>query len=150
MTRILAAGGGFLLAVLWMDLMFDVQAREVRRDAGAAREAVIASIASYYRRVTTDAFPMNRLIGAVMLVTVGGSVVQAVGVGISSWQAWLSPLLSGLPVGLAALRVVPNAVRLGARRDPIDVQHEIAHAILRDHVLCFVAIAAFIAIELSW
>ena len=52
MQRVLAACGGFLLAVLWFDLMFDVQ---VLRHGSAAvlPEPVLASIAGYYRRVTT-------------------------------------------------------------------------------------------------
>ena len=66
MTSLLIACGGFLLAVLWMDLMFDVQVLR-HRDSGELPEAVLASIAAYYRRVTTDAWPMNRAIGLVMV-----------------------------------------------------------------------------------
>ena len=54
---LLAACGGFLLAVLWMDLMFDVQVLRHRRDAQLP-EPVLASIAAYYGRVTTRARPM--------------------------------------------------------------------------------------------
>jgi hypothetical protein len=43
----LAAGGaGFLLAVLWFDLMFDVQA--LRERGPVLPEAVLTSIAAYY------------------------------------------------------------------------------------------------------
>jgi hypothetical protein len=58
------AGGGFLLAVLWFDLMFDVQVRGHR--AAELPDDVLDSIATYYRRVTTTARPMNRLVAAVM------------------------------------------------------------------------------------
>ena len=47
---ILAACGGFLLAVLWMDLMFDVQV--LRHRGETLPEAVVDSIGAYYRRVT--------------------------------------------------------------------------------------------------
>ena len=70
---ILGAGAGFLLAVLWFDLMFDVQARRLDAPDGDAR---LASIADYYRRVTIEAFPANRLVATVMLITIAGSVVQ--------------------------------------------------------------------------
>ncbi len=55
-----AACAGFLLAVLWMDLMFDVQVLR-HRDA-ALPEPVLASIAAYYRRATTTSRPMGHLI----------------------------------------------------------------------------------------
>jgi len=65
MHAIAAAGAGFLVAVLWFDLMFDVQ---VRKDVGSKLPPeVLASISAYYRRVTTDAYPMNRLVALVMI-----------------------------------------------------------------------------------
>jgi hypothetical protein len=52
------------------------------------------------------------------------------------------------PVALAGGRVVPNAVRLGTRRDPIERQSELAKAILRDHLVCAAAIAIVLAVQL--
>src|SRR6185312_1844083 len=46
-----SAGAGFLLAVLWFDLMFDVQAR----GGSEVSPAALSSIAYYYARVTTGA-----------------------------------------------------------------------------------------------
>jgi hypothetical protein len=147
MARILAACGGFLLAVLWMDLMFDVQARRVGSGTGRGNEDVLDSIARYYRRVTTDAFPMNRLVGTVMALTVVGSVYQAIRAFEGCRLLILSPLLCGIPIGLAAFRVFPNAVRLGARVTSVESQADLARTILRDHVICFVAIGAFVAMQ---
>ena len=90
MNAFVAAGAGFLLAVLWFDLMFDIQvvwrreAGEGARAAPAARggllpEAVLRSIAAYYARVTTAARPMNRLVAAVMLATLAAIVVEITG-----------------------------------------------------------------------
>jgi hypothetical protein len=58
-----ATGAGFLLAVLWFDLMFDVQTRKA--SSGVLPPEVLTSISAYYRRVTTEAYPMNRLIALV-------------------------------------------------------------------------------------
>ena len=140
---VIGAGAGFLLAVLWFDLMFDVQVRRLDAPDGDVR---LASIADYYRRVTIDAFPANRLVALAMLVTIAGSGVEL----------WRSPslrscvalVLVAAPVGLAWRRVVPNAMRLGARRDPLLEQRALARAIWRDHVVCFVCIAAFLALRL--
>ena len=60
LTAFVTAGAGFLLAVLWFDLMFDVQALPHR--GHELPEHTLASIAGYYRRVTTTARPMNRLV----------------------------------------------------------------------------------------
>ena len=60
------ACSGFLLAVLWMDLIFDSQVRVVR--GGELPEQVLASIADYYRRATTTSRPMSRLIAAMMVI----------------------------------------------------------------------------------
>lgn len=147
MQRVLAACGGFLLAVLWFDLMFDVQV--LWHGVGALPEDVLASIAGYYRRVTTEAFPMNRLIAAVMLVTVGGAAYAwARGAG-PRWRARAALLSAALPVGLAALRVVPNAVRLGTRADSLDIQSQLARCVCYDHLICFAAIGVFLALQLT-
>ncbi len=144
MIRVAVACGGFLLAVLWMDLMFDVQA--LRLSGGPEDAAILASIAAYYRRVTTEASPMNQLIGAVMVVTLVVSVLRLVrGVAPSRVAALL---LACVPIGLAFVRVFPNAVRLGAAADPLAVQGELARAILRDHLGCLAAMAIFTTIQL--
>lgn len=140
---VLGAGAGFLLAVLWFDLMFDVQARRLDAPDGDTR---LTSIADYYRRVTIEAFPANRLVALVMVVTILGSVVQL-------WRtpalrAFLAVVLVVAPVALARWRVVPNAMRLGARRDDVETQRALARSILFDHVACIAAIAAFLALQL--
>jgi hypothetical protein len=53
MNALAASGAGFLLAVLWFDLMFDVQTR--KSAANVLPSDVLASISAYYRRVTTEA-----------------------------------------------------------------------------------------------
>jgi len=147
MRRTLAACGGFLLAVLWFDLMFDVQVLPYR-GAPLLPEDVLVSIAAYYRRVTTDAFPMDRLIAAVMLITVAGSVYVLLRARTHRWRAGLALTLCAAPITLAAVRVLPNAVRLGTRADSIAVQTELARTICDDHLICWVLIGAFVALQL--
>ena len=149
MTALLAACGGFLLAVLWMDLIFDTQVLGKPRENGALPEPVLASIAAYYRRATTDSFPMSRLIAAVMGVAVLGSAwALFTGRGALLLRLLALTLVLG-PTALAATRVVPNAVRLGARRDDPTTQTSLARAICRDHLVCLAGIAGFLAVELA-
>ena len=147
MTALLTLGGGFLLAVVWMDLMFDVQALQGSRDQPLP-EPALASISNYYRRVTTDAHPMNLLIGAVMIATVLGTVAALFrGDAPLGWRV-AALILSSLPIALAQRRVFPNAVRLGARSDTPERQSALARKIARDHVACFAAMLGFVAIQL--
>jgi hypothetical protein len=144
---ILAACGGFLLAVLWMDLMFDVQV--LRHRAPELPEAVLSSIAAYYRRVTTTARPMGHLIAAVMLTAIVTLVVQIGGGHRRPWLPLASLLVGGGPVVLALVRVVPNAIRLGSRSDAALRQSALARSICRDHLLCLVGILAFVSLQLA-
>lgn len=144
----MTAGAGFLLAVLWFDLMFDVQVLGHRDQE--LPEDVLESISRYYRRVTTAARPMNRLIAAVMLGTLAAIVVEIVKGLQPQWVAWVSLALAGAAILLAGIRTVPSAVRLGTRKDSSERQGELARAIFRDHLLCIAAIVALLALQLSF
>ena len=145
MNAFVTAAAGFLLAVLWFDLMFDVQVAR-RRDAPPP---VVDAIAAYYRRVTTDARPMNLLVGAAMVALLTAIVVQLARDEAPAWAGWTSLALAVPAIALAALHTFPAAVRLGERADPPAAQAAIARSILRDHLLCLAAIAALLAIQLA-
>ncbi len=147
MTPFVTAGAGFLLAVLWFDLMFDVQA--FGHHGPELPEDVLASIAAYYRRVTTAARPMNRLVAAAMLLTVGSIIAQIARGDRRAWVGWVSLALALPPILLAAIRTVPQAVRLGMRSDSLARQSEMARSIGREHIACAVSIAALLAVQLS-
>jgi hypothetical protein len=148
MQSMVAAGAGFLLAVLWFDLMFDVQV--LGRGNEDVPDAVLASVAGYYRRVTTEARPMNRLVAAVMLATLLAIVLQLTGDDTPRWVSVVSVVLAAVPIGLAATRTVPSAVRLGARRDPVAVQSRLARSIFREHVFCFASLVTLLVVQLVW
>lgn len=139
---LLGAGAGFLAAVLWFDLMFDVQALRLDEPDGDAR---LTSMADYYRRVTIEAFPANGLVATVMLLTITGSAVQWWR--SPSWRGFLAVLLVTAPVTLAGWRIIPNAQRLGRRSDPPPAQRALARTIWRDHVVCFACVLAFLALQ---
>jgi len=143
-----AAGAGFLLAVLWFDLMHDVQVRG-HDPAHDLPEPVLASIAGYYARVTTAARPMNRLVAAAMLATLVAVVVEIVEGLEPAWVPWLTLALIVPPIGLAGRRTVPSAVRLGTRRDDTATQSALARSIYRDHCFCFVCITLALIVQLG-
>jgi hypothetical protein len=148
-SAFVTAGAGFLLAVLWFDLMFDVQVRR-HRTGTALPDDVLDSISAYYRRVTTAARPMNRLIAAVMFATLAAIVVEITGDEVRAWVAWASLALAGTAILLAGARTVPDAVRLGAGTDTTAERTRSARSIYRDHLLCLTAIASVLALQLAF
>ena len=148
MTSAVTAGAGFLLAVLWFDLMFDVQVLRHRR--ADLPESVVGSIAGYYARVTTAARPMNRIVAAVMLATLAAIVAQLAADDAPDWVGWTSLALVASAVGLAAGHTVPAAVRLGRRGDPLEDQARLSRSIFRDHVVCLTLVATTLALQLAF
>ena len=146
MNALAAAGAGFLTAVLWFDLMFDVQ---VRGHAGDLPAAVLDSIGAYYRRVTTQASPMSRLIPAVMLVTVLAIVGDMTVGGGPLWIDGPALALGLSAIGLAMARTVRDAVRLGAATDPTPVRSALARSVWRDHLYCLAAMTAVAALQVA-
>jgi hypothetical protein len=141
---LLTACAGFLLAVLWMDLIFDVQ---VHRNKGAELpESVLASIAAYYHRATTTSRPMSRLIVVVMLILLGALGFQAVRGHDPGWLLVTSAILAAVSMLLALTHTVRSAVRLGQRTDGPTEQSRLARAIYRDHLVCAGSMLAFLVL----
>ncbi|HEX2286492.1 MAG TPA: hypothetical protein VHI10_16990 [Mycobacterium sp.] len=140
---IAAASAGFLIAVLWMDLIFDTQVLRHRgRDELPA--PVLDSIAGYYHRATTTSRPMNYLIAAVMAILLGALGFQWVET--QSWGLAAASVLAGFPILLALIHTVPTAVQLGKRIGTPAEQSRLARTICRDHVLCLTCMSAFLAV----
>jgi hypothetical protein len=144
-TAFVTAGAGFLLAVLWFDLMFDVQVRRAER-----REEGIASIAAYYRRVTLEAYPMNRLVAVMMVGTLAGLVVQVVDGDAPRWASIASLALTLGAMGLAMGHTFGTGARLGTGRGAPDEQRRLAGLMLRDHLICLGAIVAVLVLQLGF
>jgi hypothetical protein len=143
MAPLLTACSGFLLAVLWMDLIFDVQ---VLRHPDELPEPVLASIAAYYNRATTTSRPMSRLIALVMVILLGALGFQAARAHDPGWLLVTSAILAAIPMLLALTHTVPSAVRLGKRTDGPIEQSRLARSICRDHLICAGGMLAFLVL----
>ena len=145
-TSLITACAGFLLAVLWMDLIFDVQVLAHRHAGDELPEPVLASIAGYYHRATSTSRPMSRLIALVMAILVCAVGVRAVRANDPGWLLVLSAALGGVPILLAVIRTVPNAVRFGNRLDSAAEQARLARSICRDHLLGVACMTVFLVL----
>ena len=140
-----AAGAGFLIAVLWFDLMFDVQAG---RPGAILPEDALASISAYYRRVTINARPRGQLVSLVMLVTLA-AIAASLLLGQTCWWIGAASLAAAfVGMGLALTRTVPNAMRLGRATDPPEVMTGLARKILLDHRIALAAMITVLVLQL--
>lgn len=145
---LLTGCGGFLLAVLWIDLMFDTQVL-AHRNGDELPERVLASIAGYYHRAVTTSRPMSRLIALVMLILLSALGFQFLKGHDSGWLLITSAGLAFVPAGLALTHTVPNAARLGHRADSVAMQTRLARIICRDHFVCAACMLAFVILWLT-
>jgi hypothetical protein len=149
-TPLFTACGGFLLAVLWMDLIFDAQVLTAKGSAGELPDQVLDSIARYYRRAVTESRPMGRLIAVVMAVLIGALGFRMVRGNDPLWLMAVSAPLAVGPILLAATHTVPNAARLGSRSESPSAQTALARSIWRDHLACAVGMATFTVLWLVY
>ena len=145
MRLIPAACAGFLIAVLWMDLIFDTQVLRHRR-VDVLPESVLESISAYYHRATTTSRPMGHVIAVVMVILLAALGFRAVSGSDAGWLLAVSAVLAGIPILLALFRTVPNAVALGKRDGTPAEQTRLARAILGDHLLCLAGLSAFLVL----
>jgi NADH:ubiquinone oxidoreductase subunit 6 (subunit J) len=132
--------------VLWFDLMFDVQIRKHPGDP--LPPEVLTSISGYYRRVTTEAYPMNRLVALVMLLTLAAICAEIVQGKNPWWIGWGSIALAGSGFVPTMIRTVPNAKRLGTSADSAEEQSRLARAICRDHMFSFARMSVVLVLQL--
>jgi hypothetical protein len=128
-----------------MDLIFDTQVLR-HRGADELPASVIDSISGYYHRATTTSRPMSYLIALVMLILLGALGFRWVVDDDPIWALTASTVLAAVPILLALVRTVPNAVRLGARAgSPAELSH-LARSICRDHLVCLAFMSAFLVL----
>ena len=136
-----------MVCVLWFDLMFDVQVRGHYGES--VPPAALASISGYYRRVTREAWPMNRLIAVVMLLTILVIILEIIFGRYHWWIEWISLIAAASAIGLARVRTIPNASRLGKASDSSEEQSRLARRIYKDHLYCLAAMTLVLVLQLG-
>ena len=145
LAPVMTACAGFLVAVLWIDLMFDSL---VPGPGEVPGPAALAAVTGYYHRATTTSQPRGALIATVMAALLVSLGVEALIGDSPGWLLAVSAPAAGGPILLALLRTVPNAVKLGRHAGSPGEQSRLARAIRRDHRLCLAGIATFLALWL--
>ena len=147
MSLFVAAGAAFLFSVLWVDLMFDMQGR--RAAADPLPPDVLASLSTYYRRVTVDGAPMMYLPVVVMPLTIAAIVVEIVRAEGPSWVGWVSLVLAVGAAGTTLFLAVPRGQRIGRALEPPEVLSALARRVFLFHSLGAASWIVVIGLQLS-
>ncbi len=142
-TLTLFAGIGFLIAVLWIDLIFDSSVWIYRGGNKDLPEEVLAAMSHYYRRVTYKPYVLF-LIMAIILWMIILQITQSL---VPAWVGWLSLILFLASAGCAGTHIIPAASRLGSRTDQVEKQSALARTLFPAHVFCFILILLLGAIQ---
>jgi hypothetical protein len=135
---------GFMLAILYIDLMFDVMAVPHRRSGTTLPKDVLDPITHYYGRVTQNPYVLI----FVMLTTTIVLVLQIVYGLTPRWAAYTSLAAMGLAMVAGIVKVIPTAQRLASGKDPAEVQTRLIHSVFTAHALLLICILVLAAIQL--
>jgi hypothetical protein len=89
------------------------------------------------------------LIAVVMLLTVLTIIIEIVRNIDHWWLGWISLVAAASAIGLARVRTIPNAARLGRAKGSVEQQTTLARAIYRDHLYCLAAMGAVLILQLA-
>lgn len=135
---------GFMLAILYIDLMFDVLTVPYRRGGAALPAEVLDRLAHYYGRVTQNPYVLM----FVMLTTAVALVLQVVYDLAPRWAAYSSMAVLVVAMAAGMFKVIPSARRLASGSDSARERTRLAHGVFTAHVLLFVCILALAVIQL--
>ena len=136
---------GFMLAVLYIDLMFDVTAVPHRRSKAALPKEVLAPIVHYYRRITQNPYVLM----FVMFTATVCLVLQIVYDLTPRWAAYSSLAAMGLAMVAGTVKVIPTAQRLASGQDSEDRQTALIHSMFPSHIVLLICILLLAAIQFS-
>ncbi len=136
---------GFMIAVLYIDLMFDVSAVPYRRTGEPLPAPVAESIASYYRRITQNPYVLMFVMFTAMVCIIAEIWYELV----PRWVGYSSLVFMGIGMGAGAGKVIPAAQRLAAGKDPEDKRTRLVHSMFPSHILLLVSILLLALVQFS-
>jgi hypothetical protein len=136
---------GFCVAILYLDLVFDVSAVPYRKTHTALPPEVITPITTYYRYVTRNPW----LLIYVMTVAITCIVAELLFRLAPRWVGYSSLAVFGLIALLAVARVIPGAQRLASGKESAESQTRLAHSLFPYHLLFLVLVLSLALLQSS-
>ena len=134
---------GFMLAVVYIDLMFDVTALPYRHTKAALPKEVLDPITHYYGRITQNPY----LLMFVMVTTTVCLVTQILYDLAPRWAGYSSLFLMGLAMVTGTVKIIPTAQRLASGKDSEETQTSLVHTMFPAHVIVLICVLLLAAIQ---
>jgi hypothetical protein len=136
---------GFMIAVLYMDLVFDISALPYRNTQANLPKDVLDPIITYYRYITKNPW----LLIFVMLTTATCVVAEIVYEMAPAWVGYASAAMMAIVMLLGVLKVSPAAQRLAARKDTEDRLTGLVHSLFPYHILLLILVLSMAYLQFS-
>jgi hypothetical protein len=125
---------GFMLAILYIDLQFDMLALPYRRSGEPVPADVLRQITTYYGVITKNPY----LLMFVMMTTITCIVVEILYDLVPRWVGYSSLALIGLAAAVTIIKVIPSAQHLSTDKDSAD--QRAVHALFPSHICLLIVI----------
>jgi hypothetical protein len=136
---------GFMIAILYIDLQFDILALPHRRAGGPAPSGVLGQIATYYGVITKNPY----LLMFVMMTALLCIIAEIVYALVPRWAGYSSLVFMLLAMLGGIVRVIPTAQRLATDTDTIDERTRMVHSMFPSHIFLLIMILSLAAVQLG-
>jgi uncharacterized membrane protein YhaH (DUF805 family) len=136
---------GFMIAVLYIDLVFDTTALPYRRTKSVLPRDVLESITNYYGRITRNPYLLMFIMTTAATCIISEIVFDLVPPRIG----YSSLALFGVMMLISTLKVIPAARRLASGKESTERQIRLVHSLFPYHVLLLIAIIALTLLQFS-
>ncbi|MDB5692659.1 MAG: conserved hypothetical rane protein [Alphaproteobacteria bacterium] len=135
---------GFMIAVLYIDLSFDVSALPFRGRPEPLPTATLKTIEAYYRRIASNPYPLM----LVMATAVACLVTQTYYGWVPRWIGYASLGLMAAIILFAIGKVIPTANGLASKSTPIEERRGKVEALLTYHFALLISVLALAGVQL--
>jgi hypothetical protein len=135
---------GFMFAVLYIDLVFDMSALPYRNKAAIPKE-VLDSISSYYRRVTGNPWVLIFVMATCATCLVREMMYKLVSPRIGYCSIVLFLALMLVTVG----KVIPAAKRLASGKESEEKKAQLAFSLFPYHLIFLIMLLALTLLQFS-
>ena len=134
-------GLGFMIAILYIDLQFDLLGVPYRTSGKQVPAGVLGQVATYYSVITKNPY----LLMFVMMTTLACIVAQIIYGLVPTWAGYTSLVLMLAAMGGGVVKVIPTAQRLATDKDSMEERSRMVKGMFPSHVfllLCILTLAA--------
>jgi hypothetical protein len=121
---------GFMLAVLYIDLVYDLSALPYRKTKANLPKDVLDPIVQYYGIITKRPW----LLIAMIITTTICIVVEIAYNLVLQWVGYTSLVSFGMLMVTGVLIVIPRAQRLASGKEPEEAQTRLVHSLFPYHI----------------